>query len=103
MSTTPYKILPLAEADLDGYAHRIAMDNLDAALRLYDCTAETYRMLAETPYMGLSYRTAKPGLQGVRYFPIRDFANYLVFYQPLETEIDIIRILHARMKKENWL
>ena len=103
MNKSLYKIRPLAEADLDGHAHRIAMDNLDAALHLYDCAAETYQMLAETPYMGLLYRTTKPGLQGLRYFPIRDFANYLVFYHPLENAIDIIRVLHARMKKENWL
>jgi len=98
-----YQIRPLAEADLDGHAHRIAIDSLDSALRLYDCAAETYQMLAEFPQMGLVYRSQKSELKNLRYFPITRFPNYLVFYRPIETGIDIIRILHSRMDKPNWL
>ncbi len=103
MKRNRYQIRPLAEADLDGHAHNIASDNLEAGLRFYDLAEETYQMLAGMPYMGGIYNTNKAGLMGIRYVPIKGFSRYLVFYKPIDNGVEIIRVLHARMDKDGWL
>lgn len=103
MKKTRYQIRPQAEADLDGFARTIAKDNLEAALRLYDRAEATYVMLGEMPYMGAILQTDKSALLGMRYAPIKDFPRYLIFYQPKENSVDIVRILHARMDRDGWL
>ena len=103
MTKPSYQIRPRAEADLDRHAGAIARDNLEAALRLYDRAEETYRMLGETPHMGALHHTTRSELMGMRYAPIKEFSNYLVFYKPRETSVDIIRVLHARMDRDGWL
>jgi len=97
-----YQIRPQAEADLDGHAHNIARDNLEAGLRLYNLAEETYQMLGDMPYMGAIYHTNKSGLMGMRYMPIKGFSRYLVFYKPIDGSVDIIRVLHTRMDKDSW-
>ena len=98
-----YTILPQAEADLDAHARAIASDNLDAGLRLYDRAEETYQMLSGMPHMGTLHQTIKPALMGIRYVPIKAFPRYLVFYQPTDETVAIIRVLHVRMDKDGWL
>lgn len=96
-------IRPQAEADLDGYARNIARDDLEAGLKLYDLTAETYEMLRETPQIGVVHHTTKAELVGIRYVPIKEFSRYLIFYKFVDEAVDIIRVLHARMDKDGWL
>ena len=103
MGQSDYKIRPLAEADLDGHAQYIAKDNLEAGIRLYECAEQTYQALAEMPHLGVIYQFSKAELVGMRFFPIQDFPRYLVFYLPMEGGVDIIRVLHARMDKDEWL
>lgn len=90
-----YKILIEAERDLDEHAFHISKDNLDAALRLYDAAEETYRMLSEQPKMGEPYPSQNILLSNIRFFPIKGFKKYLVFYRPKGKEIEIIRVLHG--------
>lgn len=87
-------ITPLADADLDEAAAYIAKDNIKAALKLYDYAKETLTLLAEHPLTGTQYHTATNGLSDVRFFPMKKYTNYLVFYIPFNDEIRIIRILH---------
>lgn len=103
MKRNRYQIRPQAEVDLDGHARNIARDNLEAGLRLYGLAEETYQMLGDMPYMGAIYHTNKSELMGMRYIPIKEYSRYLVFYKPIDSGVDVIRVLHARMDKDGWL
>jgi len=98
-----YTISPVAEQELDEYALYIAKDNLDAALRIYDAAEETYRNLAEFPEMGETYNSSNKLLSHVRFFPIKGFSNYLVFYQRIDKKIEIIRVLNKSKHIRNIL
>ena len=43
------------------------------------------------------------GLRGVRVWQVRGFENYLVFYQPTQRGIEVIRLLHAARDIEGIL
>ncbi len=103
MRKQAYLIRPQAEMDLDRHVHTIALDNLEAGLRLYDLAAETYEKLSDLPYLGVSYHTDKPELASIRYIAIKEYSRYLVFYKPTGQTVEIIRVLHARMDKDSWL
>ena len=83
------RLRPLAALDLDNISLFIAQDNPTAALRLIDQLEATCQEVAEFPYIG----AARPELgTDLRMFPS---GNFLIFYQPVEDGIDVIRILHA--------
>jgi len=98
-----YRILKQAETDLDAHATYIAQDDLGAAIKLYDLAKQTYEMLSELPNIGIIHRTNKTELMGIRYMPIKQFSHYLVFYRSIDNRVDIIRVLHARTDRDNWL
>ena len=90
---TQYFIHPLAEQDLDNYATYIAQDKLEAGLRLYECAEKTYQSLADFPEIGKRYRSSDPSLKNIRFFPIKGFSKYLVFYLPIDKGIEIVRVI----------
>ena len=68
----------------------IAEDNPTAALRLVDQLEASCQELAEFPFIGV----ARPMLaSNLRMFPV---GNYLIFYEPVEYGIDVIRVLDSR-------
>lgn len=78
---------PLAARDLEEIRRHIAEDNPTAARRLVDQLEASCQELAEFPFMGV----ARPRLaSNLRMFPA---GNYLIFYEPVEYGIDVIRVL----------
>jgi toxin ParE1/3/4 len=45
--------------------------------------------------MGSSFGSARAELEGLRVFPVKGFANYLLFYKPLPRGIELVRVLHG--------
>jgi len=78
-----------AEEDLLAIAEHIANDNPAAAANWLDRVEETLSLLASYPLMGEQVNHIRPGL--------RRFCqgNYLLFYEPLEDGIGLVRVLHA--------
>lgn len=77
---------PLAAADiLDTWDH-IAEDSIEQAGRRVDKLDE---IIATQPLMG---RAREELAAGVRSFP---FGRYLIFYEPTEGGIDVVRVLHS--------
>lgn len=89
------RILPAADADVDGAADYIAQDNLDAALRFYDAVSRTYRQLRDHPTRWPMYGLDHPRLVNIRKRHIAGFAKYLVFYRIEDSVVEIIRVLHG--------
>ncbi len=85
--------------DLFGHASYIAKDNPDAAIRLLDAAEDAFQKLAAMPGMGPVWGFRRRELAGVRFWPIKGFRNYIVFYRPLPNDegVEVIRVLHGAM------
>src|SRR5688572_20676747 len=83
------KLKPLAEADLDNIWDFIANDNPDKAEEILWLINEKLHLLAGNHNLG---RARLEILQSIRSFPIK---SYIVFYRPIKSGIEVIRILHS--------
>lgn len=92
-------VTPAAENDLVHIWLYIAQNNEEAANRVYLATEETFELLLTAPQIGTLYQTKRARLKGVRFFPVSNFHNYLIYYQEQPEGIKIIRVLHAQMQK----
>ena len=92
-------ITPAAESDLINIWLYIARDNPDAADRICQAAQVTFETLADMPTIGALYWTSHPQLKGLRFFPIKRFNNYIVYYREIKDGIEIVRVLHSRMDK----
>jgi toxin ParE1/3/4 len=75
----------------------IAMDNPAAADRFLDALRASLRILTQWPEVGPRYQSNRPGLSGLRFWPVRRFTNYLIFYRVTAAprQLHIIRVLHG--------
>ena len=80
---------PQAEADLIEIWTYIAQDSPTRADKLLDEIDEKSQTLAQSPFIGKVRDELGPK---IRSFPI---GNYVLFYQPIEDGIEIIRVLHG--------
>jgi toxin ParE1/3/4 len=80
---------PDAELDLLEIWEFIAEDNLDQADELLDFLDDKLQILARNPGIGKRREDLAPGL---RSFVVR---NFIVFYQEIESGIDVIRVLYG--------
>jgi len=90
-------LTPAAESDLVDIWAYIARDNREAADRGYAAVAQTLEALADMPAMGAIYQAKRPRLKGMRFFPVKQFRNYVIYYRETAQGIEIIRVLHTRM------
>jgi toxin ParE1/3/4 len=86
---------PRALQDLIEQFAYIAGDNVAAAQRFLEAAEATFHMLAQMPGAGRVRRYADARLAGLRSRSVRGFRNYLVFYRPTKTGIEVVRVLHG--------
>ena len=86
---------PKAERDLDQIRSRIASANPEAAERVWKVILHTADFLAQHPELGHRILKAAPRHQKIRWFPVPQFRNYLLFYQQSKESIIVVRVLHA--------
>jgi toxin ParE1/3/4 len=84
-----------ADKDVDQIVEAIADDNLSAAMQFQDRVRETYDRIATWPQIGARIRARDEALRDMRYYPIRGYRNYLVFYLPLEDGAEIVHVIHG--------
>jgi toxin ParE1/3/4 len=96
-------ITPAAEDDLINIWVYIARDNPEAAGRTYSAAEETFKTLAAMPEIGTVYWTKRSKLKGLRFFPVKQFHNYVIYYREITDGVEIIRVLHTRMEKNRRL
>ena len=75
----------------------IAMKNPAAAGRFLDALLLSFRTLAQWPEVGPRYQSNRAELSGMRFWPVRRFTNYLIFYRVTgkPRRLQIIRVLHG--------
>ncbi|HEV2763328.1 MAG TPA: type II toxin-antitoxin system RelE/ParE family toxin [Pyrinomonadaceae bacterium] len=83
------KIAAAAEEDLKEIWVYVAEHNPEAAHRLIKDITRRFAVLREHPQMG---REQNKLLVNLRSLAVR---NYVIFYQPFEGGIEILRVLHA--------
>jgi len=83
------RIADTANGDLKAIRLHVAQDNSEAATRLIKEITQRFSLLRDNPLMG---RQQDYLLISLRSFTVR---GYMIFYQPFENGIDILRILHS--------
>lgn len=96
-------ITPAAENDLINIWLYIARDNQETADHVYQAAEKTFESLLAAPRMGTLYQARRPRLEGIRFFPVSKFQNYVIYYREHPQGIEIVRVLHARMDKKERL
>ena len=69
--------------------------NLSTAERFLDVAEDAFARLAAMPNMGRRREMRSTRFAALRQWPIRNFENYLIFYQPIENGIEVLRVLHG--------
>lgn len=59
--------------------------------------------LAEMPRLGRLCGFKRPGLRQVRRWPVKGFANWLIFYLPARGGVEILHVLHGARDIEHLL
>ena len=78
--------------DLREIGLRIAEGNPDAAERFVTAAQDSFELIRRHPRIG---RLRSFSVVGVRSWVIPDFQNYLIFYLPTGTEVQILAVLHG--------
>ncbi len=86
---------PKAAQDLDEIFHFIAGDNPEAAERVHQTVPRTADFLAQYPEAGKRVRNASARHAQIRWLVVPKFRNYLIFYQPWQDTVMVVRVLHA--------
>jgi toxin ParE1/3/4 len=88
----------------------VARDEIAAALqvpspqltiRFLEAADRACERLAAMPNLGSACESSKLALAGLRYWSIRGFPKYLIFYRPLDDGIEVVRVLHGRRDIES--
>jgi len=100
-----YITRPNADWDIDDIANELAdRAQLELAIRFLATANETFDLIASHPKMGWPCRIPNLRLKAVRVFRVGEpFDKYLIFYQPLEDGIEILRVLHGSLDLERRL
>jgi toxin ParE1/3/4 len=94
---------PQVIRDLIELATYIAEDNMDASDRFLVAAEETFKQLVQTPKMGKRCQFSHPNLIDVRQQAIKGFKRYLIFYRLIDSEVEILRVIHGARDIEDIL
>ena len=95
MKKTRIFISKKAEQDTEEIALYLALENPNASAMFREALEATYTLLSTMPKIGSTRDFHNPRLSGLRMFPVKGFENYLIFYQPTDEGLLIVRVLHG--------
>ncbi|TAE54235.1 MAG: type II toxin-antitoxin system RelE/ParE family toxin [Nostocales cyanobacterium] len=87
-------ISPLAIRDLDSISEYFLTRNIEAGEMLFKEFTKKCENLLQFPNMGRSYEYIRQGMRGI---PIN---GYIIFYQIVDNNIEILRVVHGRQDLE---
>ena len=97
------KVYRRTEAKRDLVKHFVYLAeeaDLETAQRFRQATEEACRLLAEMPELGPRRDFKNPRLSDVRMWPIKGFKEFLIFYEPVEEGVRLLRVIHS--KEDYW-
>jgi toxin ParE1/3/4 len=89
-----YRLSRPAARDLKEIGDYIARDNRQAAAKTVVAIAEKFLFLAQHPHLS----EPQPRLNNLCKSKI---GNYLIFYRPIDNDIEIVRVIHGSRDLEN--
>ena len=96
MSALPYRVRPLAYADLESHVDYLTdHEGLELAERFILAVYDAFDTLSANPEIGAPRQFDSPALSGLRLWPVPGFERWLVFYIPTGTTVQIVRVLHG--------
>ena len=60
---------------------------------------KSFDLLLTHPHIGMALALRDPALSGMRKWGVEGFENYLIFYMPRSSRIEIVRVLH---RSRDW-
>ena len=92
-----YVVRPRADQDIDGIAdYLVAQSGLDIGLLFLSEMYETFALLGTRREIGWHCKVRHPQLMTARTFRVSErFDKFLIFYQPYQDRIEILRVLHG--------
>ncbi|MBL8292893.1 MAG: type II toxin-antitoxin system RelE/ParE family toxin [Bryobacterales bacterium] len=92
-----YVVRPRADQDIDEIADHIAeQSGLDIGLLFLSEVYETFVLLGARKEVGWHCKVRHPQLMTARTFRVSErFDKFLIFYQPYDDRIEILRVLHG--------
>lgn len=92
----PQIIIPrIVVRDIEEQADHIGRSRPETGRRFFQATRDDFERLARMPGLGSPFESDNPRLKGLRCWRVPRFKNHLIFYRPLETGIEVIRVLHG--------
>jgi toxin ParE1/3/4 len=76
---------------------------LETAERFLDHLISSFKLLASTPKIGVRCGFSKPATRRLRRWPVNDFENWLIFYQPKVYGVEIVHVMHGARDIEKLL
>ena len=92
-----------AKRDLEEIFVYLGEDNVDTALDFLFAAEQTFELLAKMPHLGSHRRFQSTNFPKLRQFPVDGYAAYLIFYEPTDDGIEVVRVLHGRRDIEAML
>ena len=86
---------PQARLDAIEIASFIASNNPDAGRRFLQAINETANKLRDMPRRGVKRCYDNPALSGMRMVAVKGFRRYLLFYQPDDMSLLVVRIVEG--------
>lgn len=98
------RIQPAATRDLDHHAAFIAEDSVEVAIRFLAAAEQTANFLADSPLIGVACDGFfnSPAAKDVRIWRIKGFPNHQILYRSIESELLVIRVIHAAQDKKQF-
>jgi toxin ParE1/3/4 len=85
------EVRPQVIQDLIKLATYIGEDNLEVSDRFLFAAEETFKQLGKMPSMGKLCQFSHPNLSDVQQQPIKGFKKYLIFYQEIDSVVEILQ------------
>lgn len=95
MSKRRWLVERAAERDLEEVIDYLLQTSPRAARRFVKAAYETLEFLGEFPRSGALCDPLDPRLVGIRWWPVRDLENWLMFYRVFE-RVQLERVLHGK-------
>ncbi len=74
----------------------LILGNRDAAERFLFSVESTFSQLFLTPYIGKVWSFGLSDIGEIRQWRVKNFKDYLIFYQVVDDRIEILRVLHGK-------
>jgi toxin ParE1/3/4 len=88
-------IRPLAYVDLAEISEYIARDRPASARRFLFAAEDTFAWLAKKPAVGMPCDFEHRFATDIRWWRVKGFKNYLIFYRPIDRGVEVVRVLHG--------